>query len=651
MRVHGGPHFLDMDRWAPDIQAHVDAGFLVAMVNYRGSVGFGQAWRDELTGNIGFVELEDVLAGLDDLVARGVADPARAVLAGWSWGGYVTLLGLGRHPDRWISGIGGVPVADYVAAYEDEAPILQALDRALFGGSPETAPDLFRERNPITYADAVRAPVLIMAGENDSRCPIRQVWNYVDRLRSGGVAARGLHVLDGPRVVRRRGTGPADGDRARLPGAHRAGHRTARGARRAPCRRGVRGRGSDRLVDREVVGALVAAGALLARAASGTSLSRLLAPNRNRSGVIQRGPSVSYSTTRYWIASLAVRMPPAGFMPTTRPVRRWKSRIASSMTSVTGSVAAGVTLPVEVLMKSAPAAMARMLRAAHVVERLELARLEDDLEVGVAAGGLDRHDLVEHGRVVARQEGATVDDHVDLVGAGLDRRARLGELDVGERLARGKAVGHAGDLDARPARASFASATNVRDRRRSRRPSGMDGSPGSGRMALAQSARTLPGVSFPSRVVEVHHPDGQLERPDLGRLLDRALRQRVDALADADLVDRVTRPRRSRGSRPAADQAPDSAPGLVRGWRVRATDVSWAARLPPINGPGERAASGIRGRGGCAGRGGAGELPSADEVVLGTSRAPGQVLRSPEWGPARVSSCVRRHAHEPDRAA
>jgi dipeptidyl aminopeptidase/acylaminoacyl peptidase len=187
MRVQGGPHSLDMDRWAPDIQAHVDAGFLVAMVNYRGSEGFGQAWRDELTGNVGFHELEDVLAGLDDLVDHGLADPARVVLAGWSWGGYVTLLGLGRHPDRWIAGIGGVPVADYIAAYQDEAPILQALDRALFGGSPETAPALFVERNPITYVDAVRAPLLILAGENDSRCPIRQVWNYVGRLRARGV--------------------------------------------------------------------------------------------------------------------------------------------------------------------------------------------------------------------------------------------------------------------------------------------------------------------------------------------------------------------------------------------------------------------------------------------------------------------------------
>ncbi len=187
VRVHGGPHSLDMDRWYPDLLAHVDAGFLVAMVNYRGSDGFGQAWRDELTGNVGFLELEDVLAGLDDLIARGVADPARVALAGWSWGGYVTLLGLGRHPERWVTGIAGVPIADYVASYEDEAPILQSLDRALFGGSPETVPELFRERNPITYADGVDVPLLILAGENDSRCPIRQVWNYVGKLRARGL--------------------------------------------------------------------------------------------------------------------------------------------------------------------------------------------------------------------------------------------------------------------------------------------------------------------------------------------------------------------------------------------------------------------------------------------------------------------------------
>jgi dipeptidyl aminopeptidase/acylaminoacyl peptidase len=80
-----------------------------------------------------------------------------------------------------------VPVGDYLAAYEDETPSLQAMDRTLLGGTPDEVPDLLRERNPITYADAVTAPLLILAGENDSRCPIRQVRNYVERLEARGV--------------------------------------------------------------------------------------------------------------------------------------------------------------------------------------------------------------------------------------------------------------------------------------------------------------------------------------------------------------------------------------------------------------------------------------------------------------------------------
>jgi dipeptidyl aminopeptidase/acylaminoacyl peptidase len=193
VRVHGGPHSIDMDRWDPDLLAPVDAGMVVAMVNYRGSSGFGRAWRDALTGDPGFPELEDVLAGLDDLVARGIADPARVVLSGRSWGGYLALLGAGRHPERWVAAFAGVPVADYVTAYEDESPILQAMDRVLFGGSPADRPDLYRERNPLTYVDAVRGPLLIMAGEHDSRCPIRQVRIYVERLRARGVEPQ-VHI-------------------------------------------------------------------------------------------------------------------------------------------------------------------------------------------------------------------------------------------------------------------------------------------------------------------------------------------------------------------------------------------------------------------------------------------------------------------------
>jgi dipeptidyl aminopeptidase/acylaminoacyl peptidase len=187
MFVHGGPTWLDLDRWQPEVQAYVDAGFAVGMVNYRGSIGYGREWRDTLIGNIGGPELEDVNAGLRDLVERGLADPARAVIAGYSWGGYVTLLELGKRPDLWICGMAGVPVGDYEDGYEELSPLLQAYDRALLGGhEPKDVPELMRDRNAINFVDDVRAPVLFVIGRNDSRCPYRQAMRYVEKLEERG---------------------------------------------------------------------------------------------------------------------------------------------------------------------------------------------------------------------------------------------------------------------------------------------------------------------------------------------------------------------------------------------------------------------------------------------------------------------------------
>jgi dipeptidyl aminopeptidase/acylaminoacyl peptidase len=184
--VHGGPNWLYEDRYMPEVQAYVDAGFLVAMPNYRGSTGYGRAWRDALTGDPGFTDVDDVTSGLRDLLRRADVDPERTVVAGWSWGGYITLMELGRNPDLWTAGVAGIPVADYVLAYRDEAPSLQAMDRALFGGTPDDRPGLYDRGSPITYVDAVKAPVIFIAGENDSRCPLPQVLSYVDRLEAAG---------------------------------------------------------------------------------------------------------------------------------------------------------------------------------------------------------------------------------------------------------------------------------------------------------------------------------------------------------------------------------------------------------------------------------------------------------------------------------
>ena len=163
-----------------------DLGWAVALVNYRGSTGYGKAWQDALEGNPGRPEVEDVTAGRDDLVARQVADPDRVMIAGSSWGGYITLQTIGTVPEGWRVAVAIVPVADYLSAYGDESEGLQAFDRSLFGGSPEEKPDLYRERSPITHVERVRTPVLIMVGDNDTRCPLQQVLNYAKRLEEQG---------------------------------------------------------------------------------------------------------------------------------------------------------------------------------------------------------------------------------------------------------------------------------------------------------------------------------------------------------------------------------------------------------------------------------------------------------------------------------
>ncbi|THC50529.1 prolyl oligopeptidase family serine peptidase [Streptomyces sp. A1499] len=184
--VHGGPTWHDSDSFAAGPAAWVDHGYAVVRVNYRGSTGYGREWTDALKHRVGLIELEDIAAVREWAVSSGLADPDRLVLAGGSWGGYLTLLGLGTQPDVWALGLAAVPVADYVTAYHDEMEALKAMDRTLLGGTPEEVPERFAASSPLTYVDQVKAPVYISAGVNDPRCPIRQIDNYVDRLAARG---------------------------------------------------------------------------------------------------------------------------------------------------------------------------------------------------------------------------------------------------------------------------------------------------------------------------------------------------------------------------------------------------------------------------------------------------------------------------------
>lgn len=184
--VHGGPNYHDTATFDARRLAFADEGYAVLCVNYRGSTGYGRGFRQALYGNPGFPESEDIGAGLERVITDGLVDPDRVFLEGWSWGGYLATLNAGLHPQRWRGVIAGIPVGDSVAAHYESAPALRDWDIAEMGGSPMEVPELFHERNPMTYVDRVRAPMLIIAGEHDSRCPLGQIMTYAHALRVRG---------------------------------------------------------------------------------------------------------------------------------------------------------------------------------------------------------------------------------------------------------------------------------------------------------------------------------------------------------------------------------------------------------------------------------------------------------------------------------
>jgi dipeptidyl aminopeptidase/acylaminoacyl peptidase len=184
--VHGGPATFASRYYMPESQLWLDHGFGYLTINYRGSTTFGREFQQKIYGRPGHYELEDMVAARAFLVREGLARPDLVFVAGWSYGGYLTLFALGKRPELWAGGIAGTAIADWAALCEDAAETLKAYDAALFGGTPQEAPSRYAESSPITYAEHVRAPVLVLQGRNDTRTPARQIELYEAKMKSLG---------------------------------------------------------------------------------------------------------------------------------------------------------------------------------------------------------------------------------------------------------------------------------------------------------------------------------------------------------------------------------------------------------------------------------------------------------------------------------
>jgi len=195
--VHGGPTSQTVNSFNRFIQHMVNQGYMVLAPNYRGSRGYGKEFQQANLFDMGGGDLQDVLAGAEWVKQTGFLDPKKIVLMGGSYGGYMTMMGVTKAPDMWAAAVPIVPFVNYFTEIENEDPVLREMDLATMG-DPVKNKDLYHDRSPIFFVDQIKAPLLLLAGGNDPRCPHSEAQQVVDAIKKrGGVVEYKVYENEG----------------------------------------------------------------------------------------------------------------------------------------------------------------------------------------------------------------------------------------------------------------------------------------------------------------------------------------------------------------------------------------------------------------------------------------------------------------------
>ena len=209
--IHGGPtgvsrpvpfgsaSFYPIDGW-------LARGALVLEPNYRGSAGYGEAFRSLNVRNLGIGDAWDVLSGIDHLVAQGLVDKDRVGAMGWSQGGYISAFLATRHADRFKALSVGAGISNWVTYYVNTD--IHPFTRQYLKATPWDDPKIYADTSPMTYIKQARAPTLIQHGDKDPRVPIPNAFELYQGLQDQNVPVelmifRGFgHGIDKPKANR-----------------------------------------------------------------------------------------------------------------------------------------------------------------------------------------------------------------------------------------------------------------------------------------------------------------------------------------------------------------------------------------------------------------------------------------------------------------
>jgi len=202
LEIHGGPHAFHPSGLSFMLfQSLAGAGYVVLLPNPRGSSTYGEEFTQACVGDWGGKDFEDLMVGVDELVRRGIADPDRLYVGGYSYGGFMTTWTVG-HTDRFRAAIVGAPVANQISMVgTDDIPRFDVYE---LGATPFDNPEEYRQRSPVTYLANVKTPVLLVHHEGDLRCPIGQSEEIFQGLKMLGKEVEfarypgGFHVARTP---------------------------------------------------------------------------------------------------------------------------------------------------------------------------------------------------------------------------------------------------------------------------------------------------------------------------------------------------------------------------------------------------------------------------------------------------------------------
>jgi dipeptidyl aminopeptidase/acylaminoacyl peptidase len=177
VNVHGGPSAAWQNDWTGGLftQMLASHGFAVLRTNIRGSLGRGLAFADAVLGDMGGKDLEDLLAGIDELVRRELVDGARVGICGWSYGGFMVAWAVSQ-TDRFKAAVMGAGICDYHSFHAQSN--IPDWDMRFLDANTLDHPEAYRARSAITFANRIATPTLILHGEKDPCVPVNQAYAF-----------------------------------------------------------------------------------------------------------------------------------------------------------------------------------------------------------------------------------------------------------------------------------------------------------------------------------------------------------------------------------------------------------------------------------------------------------------------------------------